>query len=87
MDWFGSLIDTGEVIEWLASLSALLGAALLASHSRIASYGWLCFLLSNIAWITVAINTDQTPLLVMQLGFTITSAIGLYQSRLFRAKK
>jgi len=66
-------------IEWLGSITGLIGAFLVATHSQYADYGFIFFLLSNILFIRFAVQGKHTGLLVMQLGFTLTSLIGIYQ--------
>jgi hypothetical protein len=63
--------------EWSASFTGLAGAALVASKSDWAGYGFLAFLASNIAWIAYSVRTKTWSLLVMQLGFTATSLLGI----------
>ena len=66
-------------LGWIGSLLGLFGAALLALNVQISGYGWVAFLASNMAWITYGIRTKTNSLLVMQLGFTFTSFVGLYR--------
>jgi len=66
-------------IDWLGSILALMGAFLLATNSRFSAYGWIFFLLSNTAWIIFSIREDNAPLLLMNIGFTLTSLLGLYR--------
>ena len=40
--------------EWGGALLGLLGAFLLATHSRVSRYGWLAFLAANMAMIRPA---------------------------------
>ena len=71
-----------HVFEWSGSLLGLLGAFLLASHASMSRYGWIAFLLANIAMIAFAWEISANGLLLQQLGFMITSVIGLYRSGL-----
>jgi len=41
--------------------------------------GWLLFLLSNGAWIVYGIKVGAHGLVVMQIGFTLTSLMGVYR--------
>ena len=68
-----------EVLGWIGSILGLIGAALLALNVSISGYGWIAFLASNVAWITYGVLTKTYSLLVMQVGFTITSFVGLYR--------
>lgn len=71
------------VLEWTGSLLGLLGAFLLATHSRISRYGWIAFFCANLAMIAFAFCIDRYGLLVQQIGFTATSALGLYRAGFF----
>ena len=71
-----------HITQWVArfgSAYGLLGAAVLALNFNYSAFGWVAFLLSNIAWIIYSIRTAQVSLLVMQLGFTATSLLGIYR--------
>lgn len=71
------------VFEWAGSLLGLLGAFLLATHSRVSRYGWVAFLAANLAMVAFAIGIDRYGLLLQQVGFTATSLLGLRRSGLF----
>ena len=65
--------------EWLGSLSGLLGAFLLATNTGVSGYGFVAFLVSNACWLVVGARRAMWGLLWMQLGFTATTALGLYR--------
>lgn len=67
-------------LEWIGSLLGLVGTFLLASHSRVSRYGWFVFLWANIAMIGFALGIHRYGILVQQLGFMITSLIGIYRA-------
>ena len=69
-----------DVLEWTGSLSGLLGAFLLATHSRVSRYGWLAFLSANVAMIAFALGIGRYGLLVQQIGFMATSLLGIYRA-------
>lgn len=69
---------TANPDEAIGSATALLGAYLLARNGKWASMGWLAFLASNFAIINLAMRLDRPGILVMQLGFTCTSMLGLW---------
>lgn len=69
--------------EWAGSLLGLLGAFLLATHSRVSRYGWLAFLAANVTMIVFAAGIGAHGLLVQQLGFTASSLLGLYRAGLW----
>ena len=58
-----------DFLEWAGSLSGLLGAFLLATHTRVSRYGWLAFLAANVAMIGFALGIGRYGLLVQQIGF------------------
>lgn len=66
-------------IEWLGCLTGLCGSILLAIHNDLSKWGFAAFLVSNLLWIFFGISKKLYPLVVMQLGFTITSVIGISQ--------
>jgi len=69
------------LMEWTGSVAGLLGAFLLASHSRVSKYGWIAFLIANMAMICFAWMIQAHGLLFQQLGFTLTSCLGIYRAR------
>ena len=72
--------------EWAGALLGLLGAFLLATNTKASRYGWYAFLGANVAKIGFAVNIDAKGLLLQQIGFTCTSLLGLYRSRVPAAK-
>lgn len=66
-------------IEWIACALGLTGALLLAINGRYARYGWLFFIASNVGWIAYGYMTGAIGLIVQQIGFSVTSALGIYQ--------
>ena len=71
-------------LEWSGAISGLLGAFLLATHTRISRYGWLAFLLANFCLVAFAFQIDRYGLLLQQVGFTATSLLGMYRAGFFR---
>lgn len=65
--------------QWMGSALGIAGALLLAMHIQWSAYGWISFLLSNFAWILFAYRKQLWSMLVMQLVFTGTSVLGIYQ--------
>lgn len=70
-------------LEWAGSLLGLLGAFLLATHSRASRYGWVAFLAANVAMIAFAFGIGRYGLLVQQAGFMGTSLLGLRRAGLW----
>lgn len=64
-------------VGWFGSFTALAGSLLLALNTAYSGYGFVAFLVSNFAWIYHGTKTRTWPLVVMQIGFTVTSVIGL----------
>ena len=65
--------------EWTGSCLGLAGAGLLSLNMKASPLGWVLFLLSNMAWIVYGIRTEAQGLVVMQIGFTFTSLVGIYR--------
>ena len=65
-------------IEWTGSIIGLIGALLLALNNDWSKYGFVVFLLSNVCWVLYGYKTNSWGMLVMQMGFTIISAYGIY---------
>lgn len=72
-----------NALEWTGSLLGLLGAYLLATHSRVSRYGWLAFLAANVAMLAFAMGIERYGLLVQQAGFMATSLLGLRRAGLW----
>ena len=71
-----------DLLEWTGALCGLFGAFLLATNTRISKYGWLAFLMANLALISFSLSIDRYGLLLQQVGFMATSLLGLYRSGL-----
>lgn len=67
------------LMQWFGSALGIAGALSLAMNVSWSAYGWLCFLLSNIAWIAFAYRTRVLGLLIMQMVFMGTSLMGIYR--------
>lgn len=66
-----------RLMEWSGSVLGLLGAFLLASNTAISAYGWFAFLAANLALIGFAVAIQAHGLLLQQLGFLASSALGI----------
>lgn len=64
--------------EWAGAFLGLTSAALLSLNVRASRFGWLP-LLSNGAWIAYGDKVGAHGLVVMQIGFTLTSLMGVYR--------
>ena len=65
--------------QWMGSALGIAGALLLAMHTQWSAFGWVSFLLSNLAWIVFAFRQRVWSMLVMQLVFTGTSVLGIFR--------
>lgn len=80
------LITIGRVGAWILSnpdeacgaFAGLVGAFLLAGNGKHARWGWLAFLASNACLIAFALRYGHPGLLALQLGFTCTTARGIW---------
>lgn len=67
------------VLEWSGAVLGLIGAFLLALNVRASRFGWLFYLGSNLCWLAFGFATQAFGLVVMSVGFTITTFIGIYR--------
>lgn len=72
-------VQINRVLEWAGCTFGLLGAFLLALNNANSGYGFIAFLVSNICWILFARRINASGLLLMQVGFTATSLLGVYK--------
>lgn len=68
---------TARKIEWFASLTALLGAFMVASNSVLTPYGFFAYLASNAGWLVVGLVTRSRPMVLMQMGFIASTVFGV----------
>jgi hypothetical protein len=66
------------LFEWVGCLTGLCGSALLALNNKYSGWGFVLYLVSNVAWIAYGIATHANGLIVMQIGFTITGVLGIW---------
>lgn len=71
-----------DFLEIFGTVTGLVGAFLLATHTGISRYGWIAYFLANIALIGFAIGIERYWLLAQQIGFMATSILGLYRAGL-----
>lgn len=72
---------TPQYFEWAGAFLGLVGAGLLASNTPLSKYGWIAFLIANVAMIFFSIQITAWGLFAQQLGFMATSLFGLYRVR------
>ena len=75
-------IPLKDWLEWSGSVISLVGAFLLAINTKCSRYGWVAFLIANFLMIGWGLTIDAHGLVTQQLGFSITSLIGLHRTRL-----
>lgn len=67
-----------QAIEMFSAALGLLGAALLASRSRWAGWAFVAWLISNIGWIVFGAGNQHWFFIAQQVGFTVTSVLGIW---------
>lgn len=65
--------------EWFGCFLGVGGATLLSLNNRWSGYGFVLFLASNVAWIGFGWLTSASGLVTMQLVFSVTSVVGIWQ--------
>ncbi len=73
---------TATQLEWTGALIGLCGSYMLAFNTRYSRYGWVAFLIANVAMISFAIVIGAHGLLLQQIGFSFASVIGMYKTGL-----
>ena len=68
-----------KLVEWSGAGFGLLGAYLLAMNNDASKYGFVLYAMSNGCWLYYAVRTQTWSLFVMQVGFSVTSIIGIHQ--------
>lgn len=76
------ILTTKEVLEWTGASISLAGAFLLSINNRFSRYGWLAFLAANVIMIAWGLSIEARGFVLQQLGFAVTSLIGLYKTGL-----
>lgn len=69
-----------RILEWAGSILGLAGSAALATNTPFSKYGWIAFLMANFAIIGFARGIRAHGLLLQQLGFCLTSVVGLFRA-------
>lgn len=64
--------------ELFAAATGLIGTLLLATRSRHAGWGFAAFLASNAGWLAFAWSHGHWALFVQQMGFTLSSLLGIW---------
>jgi len=74
-----------QVLDWCGSALGLIGAYMLAFRFRGSRYGWFAFFAANGFYVAMASSIGVPGLLVQQLGYSVSSAIGIYRHFLSKA--
>lgn len=65
-------------IEMISATLGLVGALLLATKTRFAGWAFVAWLASNVGWIFFGAGNNHWFFLLQQLGFLVTSIMGIY---------
>lgn len=66
-----------KTVEWTGSVFGLAGAYLLAMNTPFSAYAFVLYLVSNACWLWYGFKTRAWGLATMQVGFTVSSIIGI----------
>ena len=66
------------LVEVLSAALGLLGAFLLATRSRYAGLAFVAWFVSNIGWLIFGARHDHWFFFAQQIGFTVTSVLGIW---------
>jgi hypothetical protein len=76
------VVEAAWAFIWTADFAGLVfgvaGTLLLATKSRVAGWGFVVFLASNVGWILFAYEQGHTKLLAQHLIFAVSSLVGVY---------
>jgi hypothetical protein len=67
-----------HVLSWIGCITGVAGAGVLAAHMPWSGWGFVCFLISNMAWYAHGRITRIHAQAVMQVGDSVTAAIGIW---------
>ena len=68
-----------NLIELIAAMFGLSGTLLLATKSQWAGWGFVAFLGSNAGWLAFAWHQGHQFMFIQQVGFTLSSFIGIWK--------
>lgn len=68
-----------NLIEIIAAFFGLSGTLLLATKSQWAGWGFVAFLGSNAGWLAFAWQHNHQAMFIQQIGFTISSLLGIWK--------
>lgn len=67
-----------KILEYAASIPAIIGSVWLSQNIPSSSFGWLLFLVSSLLWIIFALKTRMHALLVQSIVFTMSNVSGIW---------
>lgn len=67
------------LVELFATACGLLGSLVLALKGDRANWGWVLFAMSNVGWLVFSFDHSHWFMFIQQIGFSITSAIGIWR--------
>lgn len=73
-------METSLLLEIGFTFTGLLGATLLATYSKYSPWGWVAFMFTNLITIAFAIHHNFWGLMIQQVFFCATSALGIHRS-------
>lgn len=74
-----ALCQPFALVELFAMACGLLGSLMLALKGERAALGWLLFAASNVGWLCFAHGHGHWFLFLQQVGFSVTSLIGIWK--------
>lgn len=63
---------------WLGCIFGVVGAAILSLHLPWSGWGFVSFLASNVCWFVHAWKSGLCALMVMQLAYSATALLGIW---------
>jgi len=64
--------------DFLGSVTAILGALIIALNLNVNYFGFVFFLISNLFWIEYSIEVKNKNILYMNIVFALINIIGIY---------
>jgi nicotinamide riboside transporter PnuC len=75
------MLSLFDVVSWIASLSAILGAVMISLDlgRRVTGYGFLVMTASSVAWIGAGLLDDQAALTTQNFVLLGVNIVGIYR--------
>ena len=70
-------MEISLILSWSGCFVALVATAMLAIDVQGARWAWVLFTVANCCWVVFGVVTDQSSLIIMNLGFMLTSVGGI----------